>query len=118
MLRSEYLSNALLLPFPSAPYRINTVGEVPSFSTSLPQFIWWLETNTCEDWHWETSRGRDWPPRETEELGRAMRADDVADKIILGFYLARVFPEQQLCRILVRGGVGRQGESAYLDKVT
>jgi len=25
-----------------------------------------------------------------------MRADDVADKIILGFYLARVFPEQQL----------------------
>lgn len=47
-----------------------------------------------------------------------MRADDVADKIIMAFLWPEFIPEQQLWRILAREGVRGQGESAYPDKVT
>ena len=35
-----------------------------------------------------------------------MRADDVADKIIMAFIWPEFILEQQLCRILARVGVG------------
>lgn len=35
-----------------------------------------------------------------------MRADDVADKIIMAFIWPEFIPEQQLSRILARVGVG------------
>lgn len=92
ILRGKHLSNTLLLPFPSSPYRNKTIRDILSFLTSPTPTIHLLVINKYV-WGW--ARGDlTWVRLSSSGdiiSGRAMRADEVANKIAVAFFLARLF---------------------------
>lgn len=92
MLRGKHLSNTLLLPFPSSPYRNKTIWDILSFLTSPTLTVHLVVINKYV-WGWA---GEDlaWVRLSSSGdiiSGRATKADEVANKIAVAFYLASLF---------------------------